>query len=256
MLFWRDLYYRQNVFPSCVYSIWENPREQPNTTAQRSPDSQRLLVAPESSITPVWKYSGCFFKSTRGEDGHTVSSLFGLLLCVLIIYTWCYSLISPWIHKAPHAFVLTPGINKHTVELRKCLLGITGESRIWWCFNLPDDFFSFKCVQTAQTGTWPGRRLITLWAGKVPDVIRLIPFKLQRLKTQKCAVYLFFDYDFLIFFCCFSLSTILFSQVAQWPEKEEEEQPVFGEECDWWVTEGMGIKNQIIETVGVVHFAL
>lgn len=30
-----------------------------------------------------------------------------------------------------------------------------------------------------------------------------------------------------------SLSFLSPSQVAQWPEKEEEEQPMFGEEHDW-----------------------
>lgn len=31
----------------------------------------------------------------------------------------------------------------------------------------------------------------------------------------------------------YSLFTL--SQVARWPKKEEEEQPMFGEEYDWWV---------------------
>lgn len=26
--------------------------------------------------------------------------------------------------------------------------------------------------------------------------------------------------------------------MAQWPEKEAEEQPMFSEEYDWWVTDG------------------
>lgn len=38
----------------------------------------------------------------------------------------------------------------------------------------------------------------------------------------------------LIAFFFFSLLSFLsLSQVAQWPEKEEEEQPMFGEEHDW-----------------------
>lgn len=38
----------------------------------------------------------------------------------------------------------------------------------------------------------------------------------------------------LLISCCFcSLRSFILSQVAQWPEKEEKEQPMFGEEYDW-----------------------
>lgn len=46
---------------------------------------------------------------------------------------------------------------------------------------------------------------------------------------------------FLFCFCFFlSLPFFILFQVAQWPEKKEEEQPMFGEEYDWWVTDWKG----------------
>lgn len=46
---------------------------------------------------------------------------------------------------------------------------------------------------------------------------------------------LFLFYWFFFFFFNLILYLFSFPQVAQWPEKEEKEQPMFGEEYDWWV---------------------
>lgn len=52
---------------------------------------------------------------------------------------------------------------------------------------------------------------------------------------NKCCIFTGVDCSSLLV----SLCSFVISQVAQWPKKEEEEQPMFGEEHDWWVSDGL-----------------
>lgn len=81
------------------------------------------------------------------------------------------------------------------------------------CSSAWADFFSFKCGQTAVA---PGRDPSTSRARTVPDV----PVQITWYEDAECGR-------------CSLISLFFLSQVAQWPEKEEEEQPMFGEEYDW-----------------------
>lgn len=99
-------------------------------------------------------------------------------------------------------------------------------------------YLTFKRGWNVQTAFTPGRGPILLQARTIPDVIWQIQFGLQCIQMQERVVYFHALLLIALFLSSFSSLFVLsaVSQVAQWPEKEEEEQPMFGEEYDWWVT--------------------
>lgn len=96
---------------------------------------------------------------------------------------------------------------------------LPGQYHPWRCSWVTSVLFCWiQTALVAQTSGWGT-------TGSTCDPQRI------HIKLQYC--FCFIDFSFLFF----NLILYLFSfpQVAQWPEKEEKEQPMFGEEYDWWV---------------------